>query len=423
MAPSAAPGAEPKAAASAVRRRTKAILSIRARLIVVALVAIAPLMVERMRGLERTRVERAEFASAHVLDLARSGAAAQREIMQSLRAMLYVVARLYSRTLPDQADCARVLTDVASNVPWLRGLGVASTDGRIICSDDPRAPGLNVADRSYFQAALRTHEFEVSDYLITRGNQTPGMIAALAAVNERGSITGVILASINLQWLGELAAKNAQQAGTSAFLIDGNGTLIAASADSKDLIGKSFADQPLTTHLLANDEGTVTLPGFDGVPRIFAYVRVPWTNARLAVGLEQVVAHSGIDREISIAYVQLVLFGAAVLLAAWFGGEHLILRPIRSLVRTATRFGRGDLKARAADERWVAEFRPLAVAFDDMARRLAAREEELQIANQHLEELASLDGLTGLANRRGFDRELETIWQREGGQQRALALK
>ena len=39
--------------------------------------------------------------------------------------------------------------------------------------------------------------------------------------------------------------------------------------------------------------------------------------------------------------------------------------------------------------------------------KLAAREEELRIANQHLEELASLDGLTGLANRRGFDRELD----------------
>ena len=40
-----------------------------------------------------------------------------------------------------------------------------------------------------------------------------------------------------------------------------------------------------------------------------------------------------------------------------------------------------------------------------MANKLAAREQE--IANQHLDELASLDGLTGLANRRGFDRALD----------------
>ena len=69
------------------------------------------------------------------------------------------------------------------------------------------------------------------------------------------------------------------------------------------------------------------------------------------------------------------------------------------------------MRARAK-RRWVAEFEPLAAAFDDMAHKLATREEELRIANEHLEELASLDGLTGLANRRGFDRELERAWQR-----------
>jgi diguanylate cyclase (GGDEF)-like protein len=36
--------------------------------------------------------------------------------------------------------------------------------------------------------------------------------------------------------------------------------------------------------------------------------------------------------------------------------------------------------------------------------------------------LASLDGLTGLANRRGFDRELEREWRQAGEQCRPLAL-
>ena len=91
-------------------------------------------------------------------------------------------------------------------------------------------------------------------------------------------------------------------------------------------------------------------------------------------------------------------------------------------MRTAARFGRGELDVRAADEPWIAEFEPLAVALDDMANKLAAREEELQIANQHLDELASLDGLTGLANRRGFDRALEREWRWADEHRRPLAL-
>jgi diguanylate cyclase (GGDEF)-like protein len=151
-------------------------------------------------------------------------------------------------------------------------------------------------------------------------------------------------------------------------------------------------------------------------------VRVPETRAHLAVGLDETVVHASIDREISLAYVQLGLFGLLVLLTAWFGGERLILRPIRSLARMATRVGRGDMDVRATERSWMPEFAPLAVAFDDMARKLAAREQELQIANQHLEELASLDGLTGLANRRGFDRELEQAWRQAAESRTPLAL-
>jgi diguanylate cyclase (GGDEF)-like protein len=403
-------------------RRNKPILSIRARLIVVALLAIAPLMLERMRGLERARAEHVGLARAQVIDLAHGGAEAQREIVYSMRALLQVVARLYARMLLDQADCKETLADLTSNIPWLRGLNVAGTDGRIKCATDPRGIGLNVADRPYFQNALHSRDFALSDYLISRVHQTPGLIATFPVVEDDGSLKGVVLASINLQWIGDLAANAAQRSGASVVLVDGRGTLIAASADEDAFIGRNVGGHALAHDMLANDEGTMTTAGFDGIRRIFAYVRVPWTRARLAVGLDETVVHSGIDREISIAYLQLALFGMLVLLAAWFGGEQLILRPIRLLVRTAARFGRGDLHVRATEKPWIAEFEPLAAALDDMARKLAAREEELQIANQHLDELASLDGLTGLANRRGFDRQLDREWQQAGERRQPVAL-
>ena len=402
--------------------RSKPILSIRGRLIVVALLAIAPLMFERVRGLERERADRAELALAHVVDLARGGAVAQRETVYSMRALLQVVARVYARMPPEPDDCSRTLADLTGNVPWLRGLNIVGADGRIKCAIDPRALGLNVSDREYFQNVQRTRDFELSDYLIGRVNQTPGLMATYPILDDEGRIHGVVLAALNLQWMGDLVATAAWRSGTSVVLIDGAGTLIAASPDQAALIGKSFAGVTLTHDMLASDEGTVTAAGFDGVRRIYAFVRVPWTRARLAVGVDERVVQAGIEREISIAYAQLALFGLAVLLAAWFGGERLILRPIRALVRTAARFGRGDLSVRAAPERWLAEFEPLAAAFNDMARKLSAREEELRVANEHLEELASLDGLTGLANRRGFDRDLDSEWKKAAEQGQPLAL-
>jgi diguanylate cyclase (GGDEF)-like protein len=411
-----------QAQSSKPSRHRKSVLSIRTRLIILAFLAIAPLMFERVHGLQGARAKRAEQASAEVIDLVRRGVEAQREVVYSVRAVLQVVARAYGRMPLDGSGCARYLEDLTSNIPWIRVLSVAAVNGQIKCSTDPQVIGLNLSDRPHFQRALQAREFGLSDYLITRFHGTPSLVATFPAVKDDGTVAGVVLAVINLDWVGNLATNAARHSGASVMLIDGTGTLAAASADYKNLLGKRFADQGLVQEMLGHDEGALTIAGIDGVPRIFAFVRVPWTDARLAIGLDQAAVHSGIDRELNIAYLQLFLIAIFVLLVAWFGGEHLIVKPIRSLVRTATRFGRGDLQVRAPHEPWAAEFEPLAIAFDDMACKLAAREEELQIANQHLEELASLDGLTGLANRRGFDRQIEREWQSAAEHGKPLAL-
>ncbi len=403
-------------------RRNKPFLSIRARLLVLALLAIAPLLLERVHGLEVARAARTERANADVVDLARRGVEAQRDIISSTRAILQIVTRVFAKVSIDRSNCSQYMAGLTANIPWVRDISVAATDGRIICSTDPQAIGLNVSDRPHFQNALHSHEFALSNYLINHINQVPSLVATFPVIADDSSIKGVALAVINLQWIGDLASTAAERQGASVVLLDGNGTLVAGSADQERFIGKRFAGDAFAQEMLAKDEGTITTTGFDGVRRIFAYVRVPWTNARLAVGLDEAAVHSGIDSQINFAYLQLFLFGMFVVLLAWFGGEQLVVKPIRSLVRTAARFGRGDLHVRASQEPWVAEFAPLAAALDDMAAKLAAREEELQIANQHLEELASLDGLSGLANRRGFDRELNREWRRAGEKCGPLAL-
>ena len=57
-----------------------------------------------------------------------------------------------------------------------------------------------------------------------------------------------------------------------------------------------------------------------------------------------------------------------------------------------------------------------------MTARLAEREEELRVANAHLDALARLDGLSGLANRRAFDTVLEEKWRESERFRAPLAL-
>ena len=61
-----------------------------------ALLAIAPLMIERVHGLEEARAVRTERANTDVIELARRGVEAQREIIYSMRALLQIVSRVYA---------------------------------------------------------------------------------------------------------------------------------------------------------------------------------------------------------------------------------------------------------------------------------------------------------------------------------------
>jgi diguanylate cyclase (GGDEF)-like protein len=152
--------------------------------------------------------------------------------------------------------------------------------------------------------------------------------------------------------------------------------------------------------------------------RLFASARVPGTPARLIVSIDNRAMLASIDRDIRAAYVQLALVGLLVLIGAWFMSERLIINPIRLLTGAATRFGAGDLSARSVLKGLPPEFEPLAQAFNAMASRLAERERELLKANSQLSVLASIDTLSGLANRRAFDSRLDFEWikaQHEGG--------
>src|SRR5215469_6886039 len=176
------PDGEPKSNTPAVR--SKPMLSIRVRLIVLALVAIAPLMIERVHGLEEARAARTERANDDVIDLARRGAESQRQIIYSVRSLLQVVARVYAKIPFNSDDCNQYLVDLTTNIPWMRALSVASSNGQIKCSTQTSALGLNLSDRPYFRTALTARDFALSDYVINHTNDVPSVVATYPIIKD-----------------------------------------------------------------------------------------------------------------------------------------------------------------------------------------------------------------------------------------------
>ena len=99
-----------------------------------------------------------------------------------------------------------------------------------------------------------------------------------------------------------------------------------------------------------------------------------------------------------------------MLIGALIAAEKIIIQPIEMMAAMTKKFGQGDWSARVSRARLPAEFVPLARAFNAMAAHLGQRERELIASNDRLTVIASIDMLSGLANRRGFQSRLDFEW-------------
>jgi diguanylate cyclase (GGDEF)-like protein len=201
-------------------------------------------------------------------------------------------------------------------------------------------------------------------------------------------------------------------------LIDSAGTVLATPPDQASQVGKSIDEIPLLSAMADRaltsdkDEGSLTFGAVDGSRRTVSFHRIADTGTRLLVSIDEDKVTAAIKAEIRTAYVQLLFVCLFVLLGALIAAETLIIKPIEMLSDMATRFGQGDSSARAARNRLPAEFVPLARALNAMAAQLAQRERELVATNDRLTVIASIDMLSGLANRRGFQSRLDFEWMK-----------
>jgi diguanylate cyclase (GGDEF)-like protein len=399
------------------RAKLKQLLGIRARLALLALILVAPLMLERARSLEDTRGKQIALASQEFADLAQHSADTQREVISSVETMLKSAA--YIRASGGVGRSCEILrASLPLNLPWIRSIMIVSKDGLVQCSTLNRLVGLDLSDRDYFKQARETGGFVFSDFLFAKSSQRPIMMAAypVSAINREED--SIVVAGINLDWMSKIMSNLGGRPGISAALVDSAGVVLAAPADQASTIGRPLDTVPLLSAVAEKvigpdpPDGSLSLADAEGLKRIVHFVRIPGTQSRLAVSIDESNVTAAINREIRTAYLQLLFVCLFVLLGALAAAETLIIRPIQMMVAMAKRFGQGDWSVRAARNRLPAEFVPLSRAFNAMAAQLIGRERELVATNERLTVIASIDMLSGLANRRGFQSRLDFEWMK-----------
>ena len=400
------------------KAKLKHLLGIRARLALLALILVTPLMLERARSLEDTRSKQVELASAELANLAKHSADAQQEVISSVETLLKSAAYIRASAGGIGRSCDLLRASVPANLPWIRSLSIVGKDGRIQCSTLNILVGIDLSDRAYFKKAQETGDFVFSDFLFAKSNNQPIVVAAYPVSAIAAGEDALIVATVNPGWMSKIMSNLGGRPGISAVLVDSTGIVLAAPADQASMIGRPLDTIPLLSAIadaaVGSDqaEGSRSFVAADGSKRTVDIVRIAGTDSRLIVSIDEARVSTAINRDIRTAYFQLGFVSLFVLLGALIAAEKLIIAPIEMMAATAKRFGQGDWSARAPRGRLPAEFVPLARALNAMAAQLGQRERELVASNDRLTVMASIDMLSGLANRRGFQSRLEFEWMK-----------
>jgi hypothetical protein len=289
------------------RVKLKKLLGIRARLALLALILVAPLMLERARSLETTRAKQAAAASVEFTALAQHTADLQREVISSVETMLKAAAYIRASAGGVSRSCDILRASLPVNMPWIGSMMIAGKDSHVQCATRNELVGLDLSERAYLKKARETRDVVFSDFLFSIATDHPILMAAypVSAINVDSD--AVVVAGINLDWMSKIMGNLAGRPGISAVLIDSTGIVLAAPADQASMIGRALDTVPLLSAIAdkaigsEQSEGSLSFTAADGTKRIVTFVRIAGTESRLIVSVDESKVSAAINHDIRTA--------------------------------------------------------------------------------------------------------------------------
>ena len=368
--------------------------SLRARLLMLVLLAAVPALGLVLDAGRRQRDFAAEQARGRALELARLIAADQEQAIETTRHLMVGLAHTPSVRFGDPATCSAFLAEVQRELPIYTSISRTDPAGLLTCSSAPRTAPVSLDDRASYRRAVESGSFAVGDYVMGRMTGKPLVGIGQPIHAEEGALGGVIIAGLDAARLGEMAARVAMPPGASVLLLDRAGTVLARHPEPAGLVGSSL---PMLTSVPGTAawprEGIWDSDAVGGVPRLVGYRVVGEYDAFVVVSIPAVVAFAEVDAMLWRTLGGLGVATALALLAAWLGGRWMLLGPVEALLGATRRLASGEHAVRIGLRRGPSELVELGCAFDDMAASLDRQHAEQQRTTEELADWAQRLGV------------------------------
>jgi signal transduction histidine kinase/CheY-like chemotaxis protein/HAMP domain-containing protein len=293
--------------------------------------------------------------------------------------------------IPEVADvesplCSKQLAVLAAPYSQIGNAFGIRSDGLITCRATPSSAVVNVSDRDYFMKALVANDTVLGEPIASRTSDRYVLPMSLAVRDVKGAPAAVLTATVNLSAYALNTAAGWTDKGTAVVWWDKDARVTFRWPEPKNWIGKSAANTPLGSGLLAAPAGHFEAAGIDGVARVHGFATVGATGMKLSISVPRDILVAPYRQALLRNIALLTIITLAGWAAAWMLGEILIRRPLAALARVTQRMGTGDLEARCEKPYSGDEVGIVARSFDTMAEALAKQIAALRTSEEQLRE-------------------------------------
>jgi signal transduction histidine kinase/CheY-like chemotaxis protein len=305
-------------------------------------------------------------------------------IADGARVLLSTAAefRIFRRDLA--SSCDERLLSIQRDLPMFAFVAVVDAGGNVLCAS---RPGLRANDGdtpAWMQEAIGATEFSVGRYATSPALDSGFLPFALPVPETAAEARRFLVTGLDLGWLAQHLQQVRQTgsrflAGTVLSLTDRDGTILARAPAHDTNVGKHLPPAALQM-VNAAQSGIMRLRSVDGTERVFGFIPTAKSRYHLmvAIGFYEPDLMTDINRASLRGALLLGIVAIGAFLVTLFVARRFVGRPTRELLEAARRWRAGDLTARAPGQDERSEFGQIATAYNDLARTLARREEELR---------------------------------------------
>lgn len=317
------------------------------------------------------------------------GASQFERIVNDAETLLGSLASHPTLLTADFHECNEHLVSTTAAHPVYSDILAVLPDGQVVCDGAGLDGPLNLSDRSYFQQALATGGFAMSEYLIGRVTGEAILAVAYPVHDGTGDIAEVLTAGIRLASLEAAFEQAILPDGSTIAIVGGDGKTLMTIPRLPEEIGTLYGEADVLAAIQKRGESVVKAKGQDGVDRHYGLASLigndDTAQAYVVVGVpSQEVGR--LQNPALLGGVGLLIGLSAMFFGTWAILRFAVRRPLANIAETAHLFASGDTQARIGPPYPAGEIGALGQSLDEVRVRIGSSMTELVQAKEEAEQ-------------------------------------